>query len=137
VIRVVFQRGSDGSLYAFQVRGHAEFDDEGLDIVCAGVSALVQGIVCGLKNHLGSSLEFTRRKGSLTCRLPGDLPEGKRFAAGVLMDTLQAALRELAGSYPGNVEVKEEIRPATKVTKTQSAVGRRHPQLQRRHSHGG
>lgn len=31
------------------IRGHADYAPRGLDIVCAGVSAIIQAAVCGLR----------------------------------------------------------------------------------------
>lgn len=114
MIRVRFQRDPNGNLCGFQVRGHADFDEEGLDIVCAAVSALAEGIARGLELQLGPQLSLQQRKGFLICMLPAPIPPRRRGAVKALLETLRVSLSELAGAYPDYVLVEDKQPAAAK-----------------------
>ena len=80
------------------IKGHAGYEEQGKDIVCAAVSALAQGILCYLEKM--------------------GMVEGKRVESGHLHMTLKMremtiqmtdmlfmACEEIEQSYPGSVEV--------------------------------
>ena len=95
----VFRR-PDGSLSGFDCRGHAEYADAGEDIVCAAVSALTQGTLNGLLNVLKAPVDYhiDEKDGSLTAAL-GEVPEGKRAGAQLLLQTLASALQMIEADY--------------------------------------
>ena len=95
----VFRR-PDGSLSGFDCRGHAEYADAGEDIVCAAVSALTQGTLNGLLNVLKAPVDYRidEKDGILTASL-GDVPEGKRAGAQLLLETLASALQMIEADY--------------------------------------
>jgi len=63
MIRATFLESKSGELQGFIVEGHAGYAPAGEDIVCAGVSALVQTAVAGLKHFLTDApLVETRTK---------------------------------------------------------------------------
>ena len=95
----VFRR-PDGSLSGFDCRGHAEYADAGEDIVCAAVSALTQGTLNGLLNVLKAPVDYRidEKDGILTASL-GEVPEGKRAGAQLLLETLVSALQMIEADY--------------------------------------
>ena len=95
----VFRR-PDGSLSGFDCRGHAEYADAGEDIVCAAVSALTQGTLNGLLNVLKAPVDYRidEKDGILTASL-GEVPEGKRAGAQLLLQTLASALQMIEADY--------------------------------------
>ena len=101
----VFRR-PDGSLSGFDCRGHAEYADAGEDIVCAAVSALTQGTLNGLLNVLKAPVDYRidEKDGILTASL-GDVPEGKRAGAQLLLETLASALQMIEADYARFVRV--------------------------------
>ena len=101
----VFRR-PDGSLSGFDCRGHAEYADAGEDIVCAAVSALTQGTFNGLLNVLKAPVDYRidEKDGILTASL-GDVPEGKRAGAQLLLETLASALQMIEADYARFIRV--------------------------------
>ena len=76
------RRDSQGEIRGLRCSGHAAFDIEGgVDIVCAGVSALTGALALGLSEVVGKSAQ-------------------------VLLKTAVLALRELEKNYQGFVAVK-------------------------------
>lgn len=49
MVKAVFYK-KDDDFYGFSVKGHAEFDEIGKDIVCSAISAIVIGGLNALKN---------------------------------------------------------------------------------------
>lgn len=45
MIKVTINRNSSGQIDSFTMSGHAEFDEPGKDIVCAGASAIAFGTI--------------------------------------------------------------------------------------------
>ena len=101
----VFRR-PDGSLSGFDCRGHAEYADAGEDIVCAAVSALTQGTLNGLLNVLKAPVDYRidEKDGILTASL-GEVPEGKRAGAQLLLETLVSALQMIEADYARFIRV--------------------------------
>ena len=84
----------------FDVSGHSGYAPEGEDIVCAAVSALTQGTLNGLLNVLKAPVDYhiDEKDGILTAAL-GEVPEGKRAGAQLLLETLVSALQMIEADY--------------------------------------
>ena len=91
------RRDSQGEIRGLRCSGHAAFDIEGgVDIVCAGVSALTGALALGLSEVVGL----------LDICLPEDISAEQLKSAQVLLKTAVLALRELEKNYQGFVAVK-------------------------------
>lgn len=93
-----------GELQGFIVEGHAGYAPAGEDIVCAGVSALVQTAVAGLKHFLTDAPlveSRTKREDSVFVKLilPDHLSEEEQRTAQVLLRTLELGMQGIAGGY--------------------------------------
>ncbi|WP_281889029.1 ribosomal-processing cysteine protease Prp [Paenibacillus sp. YYML68] len=53
MIRIAIYRNTSGRIEWYEVDGHAEFDEAGKDIVCAGVSAVTVGTVNAIEALTG------------------------------------------------------------------------------------
>lgn len=53
----------------FVSQGHSGFAEEGSDVLCAGVSALLQGAVLGLNHYAPQDQEYEIKSGYLSCRV--------------------------------------------------------------------
>ena len=97
---------ADGALSGFDCRGHADYAEAGEDIVCAAVSALTQGTLNGLLNVLKAPVDYRidEKDGILTASL-GEVPEGKRAGAQLLLETLVSALQMIEADYARFVRV--------------------------------
>jgi uncharacterized protein YsxB (DUF464 family) len=108
LVEVRIARAADGTISGFQVRGHAGLAPRGADVVCAGVSALVQTAALGLQQRLGVAADITASDGEFTCRLEPDPRPGLALRAQDLLETMCLGLREIAAQSPRQVRVREQ-----------------------------
>lgn len=80
------------------IKGHAGYEEQGKDIVCAAVSALAQGILCYLEKT-GMVEDKKVESGHLHMTLK------MREMTIQMTDMLFMACEEIEQSYPGSVEV--------------------------------
>lgn len=102
--RVSFKRDKKGDIIRLQVKGHAAFDEAGLDIICAGVSGIVFTAVKGIREYLKIKGKFTRKKGFMVFEIPAEKISGQCQA---IMETALLGLKELSEKYPEHLSVKE------------------------------
>jgi len=98
-------RDEQGKIYEFRSKGHTGYDEEGKDIVCAGVSALLQTAVLGLEDYLKLEPKLEQEKGWLRCILERDYFLNREIDA--ILETLVLGLRQLEGKYPEHIKVEE------------------------------
>ncbi len=101
MITVTIKRNSENAVAGVNVSGHANFAPRGEDIVCAGVSALVQTAVLGLERHLERELDFWQKKNELRLELieqPDELTQA-------ILETMLLGLGEIAKLYPKSVRI--------------------------------
>ena len=79
------------------VEGHAGYDVEGKDVVCAAVSGMVQFAAYLVKRHGGS---FIKEKGYLKI-----VSSGSEFEDSVI-ETLVHALKDLENRFPEHISVE-------------------------------
>lgn len=107
MIAVQIQRTPDGAIAELRVSGHAEYADPGEDIVCAGVSALVQSALLGLKQVAKHPHEGKATSGRMHCRVKaGGTPESTLKAQAIL-ETTVIGLRDIAKEYHQFIRVTE------------------------------
>lgn len=106
MIIVSVQRNRDGCVKGFSVSGHANYEEHGRDIVCAGVSAIVQTAILGLQEFLGIDCAGEQQAGLVKCNLPSVEPVLRREADAIL-ETMLLGLTAIASSYPGYVQVDD------------------------------
>jgi hypothetical protein len=102
---VEIYRDAEGRITAFRSRGHAGYDVEGKDIVCAGVSALVQTAVLGLEEYLRLEPSVEQEKGRLYCSLERDIFLNREIDA--ILNTMVLGLKALEREYPQYLKVEE------------------------------
>ncbi len=101
---VEFKR-TENKITAFTVSGHTGYGEEGGDIVCASVSAVVWCTVNGLE-MAGMPVQYENRDGFVSCSVP-PLSEREREKADLLLESMAAFMRELSGQYQQFVKVME------------------------------
>jgi uncharacterized protein YsxB (DUF464 family) len=91
-----------GRLYGFEAGGHAGYAPSGEDIVCAAVSALTQTALLGLQEVLKVPVTWKvdEEKGGLTVRV-----RESTDGTVLLLRTLEAGLKNIAGQYPDQVGI--------------------------------
>ena len=95
MISIRFER-SHGCLVFFESKGHAEFEEEGLDIVCAAVSALSINAANSLEAFTDDTFTVdVGEDGYLSIRLP-EVPSKE---AQLLMESLALGLQAVEKDY--------------------------------------
>ena len=96
----------NGNYMEFVSKGHAGYAEEGQDIVCAAVSALIITTVNSLEKFTDDKFDVQEKDGFVSIHFRNDLSERGML----LMDSLLLGLTEIAGSYNNRyltVKVKE------------------------------
>lgn len=83
------------------VAGHAGYAEAGKDIVCAGVSALVQGLIKSVESLASDKIEYEISPGRADIYYR-DLSEAGRL----LVDSFFIGICQIASEFPDNVRIK-------------------------------
>ncbi|MCI2430163.1 ribosomal-processing cysteine protease Prp [Candidatus Acetothermia bacterium] len=110
---VEISRDSDRKIFAFRSLGHTDYAEEGKDIVCAGVSTLLQTAVLGLEEYLKLDPKVEHEKGLLHCQLERDIFLNREIDA--VLETMVLGLKSLEREYPEHLRVTEEVVSNVKV----------------------
>ena len=97
---------STSRITGFSIKGHSGYAEEGSDIVCAGISALVittENALCQLLKL--SPTERGGEDGFLEVLLPEKMTEAQMHDAQLLMNTLHIGLENIAQAYPDYVRL--------------------------------
>ena len=107
MIQITVRRDSGGRIRVLRCSGHAAFDMEGgVDIACAGVSALMCAAANGLEQVVGIEGAVSEEgDGLVVIELPKDIDPEKDRSAQVLLETTALALSDIAKYYAGFVEI--------------------------------
>lgn len=108
MIKVKIGKDKDGVLKHFVVSGHAGYDRQGRDIVCAAVSTVSYTTVGALMDLVGISDFYTERNGYMFCKLDVELSPEKRHTADIIMKTAEIGFKQIELSYPRFVKVMDE-----------------------------
>lgn len=107
MLTVTFFEDSRHRLSSFVAHGHAEFADHGEDIVCAGVSAILQAARLGLEAVAKAELMVTQEPGTMRVRWP----ESARDDAGVraIVETAALSSQQIASQFPKHVRFARKL----------------------------
>ena len=83
------------------ILGHAMYDDYGKDIVCAAASSIVTTTVNGILSLDKGSLSYLVSKKGMSIDI-----KSTDSTTQLLINNMVSLLKELAGNYPDNIEVK-------------------------------
>ncbi len=112
MITILIKRNHDGQVLTFNGSGHSEADDFGSDIVCAGISAVMQTTLLGLGEYLGLEDRLTYNiddDGWLYCALPQDLTAVERVRADAIIETMILGIKAIQSEYAEFISVEEEV----------------------------
>ena len=95
--KITIFRDKNQNYVGFDCKGHAEFDDMGRDVVCAGISILVQTTMLSLEEFTdeGFSGDMNEDTGDIHFRF-SDVPG---HDAALLMDSMILGLQGIQSSY--------------------------------------
>ncbi len=82
------------------ITGHAHYAEPGKDIVCAGISALVQNLIQSIEELTTDQIQYVMSPGKVDINF-GNLSE----RAQLLADSFFVGVGLIADNYPDNVKV--------------------------------
>lgn len=85
--------------------GHSLYGPKGKDIVCAGVSAILQTALLGLEAHLPKSRLFARREDGMLDIKIGRLNMEEEAKASAILETMLLGLKCIEGEHPGYIKI--------------------------------
>ena len=101
----------EGRIVRIEVNGHTGYAAEGEDVVCAALSAVLQGAVLGVMQVARAKVEYHTddRKGQMKFALAAGQDEAVLHDAEVILRTALVASKDIAEGYSQfvKVEVKE------------------------------
>ena len=89
-------------VYEIVIKGHADYDTLGKDIVCAAVSTMAITTINGILS-LEDSLDYEENSGLLEIRTKEITDINQK-----LLENMITMLEELKGQYPKNIEIRNE-----------------------------
>ncbi len=96
----------DNCISRFTVEGHSGYGEEGSDIVCASVSAVVWSTINGLISVAHVAATYEMQDGYVACDIP-PLSEDERQQADVLLESMVEFFRNLKEQYAEFVSITE------------------------------
>ncbi len=85
--------------------GHANYAPPGQDIVCAGVSTLVQTLIQSIEELTPDKIQYSMQPGTVDIKFR-DLSE----QAQLLVDSFFVGLRLISDEYPDNVKIDQALK---------------------------
>ena len=108
MITINIKRNEKNEIVSFSLNGHAGYDVNGKDIVCAAVSAVTNMVLIGLNEKLGVALNFEQSDGGyLKVELSDKTEFGKMKSAQVLLESMVTESLDIASNFKKSLSVKE------------------------------
>jgi len=104
MIKLTVEEQSSSFSY-FVVEGHSTMGKKGNNILCAGVSSLIQTILLGLLQVMELDLDITKRDGFIDCQFPDHITPQDREGINLLIMTMITAYQDLMKQYPDEMEI--------------------------------
>lgn len=95
----------DINYVGYELTGHSEFADRGLDIVCAGISTLAQTTLIAISNLVTENVIYHVESGYLKVDYPRDLNDKQRADVNLLTEAMNLGLREIEKQYVEHVQI--------------------------------
>ena len=108
MVNVNICRDKAGNIKKFVVKGHAGFDREGRDIVCAAVSTVAYTSAGSLQELVGLENFFEERHGFMTCSIDMDISPELKHDAQIIMAVAYIGFKQIELAYPKHVKVMDE-----------------------------
>ena len=84
------------------IKGHADYEDMGKDIVCAGVSSIITTTINAILKYDKTSIEYTSKSGFVTIKILKD-----EKIVNLLINNMKDLLKELQTNYQKNIKIEE------------------------------
>ncbi|WP_088808909.1 MULTISPECIES: ribosomal-processing cysteine protease Prp [Listeria] len=93
-------------IVSFTMSGHADFAENGRDLVCAGASSIVFGMIGALEDMEGVPPIFEEESGYLFYTVPEEFVANSNVQ--ILLNGMVNQLRSLAYSYPDHIKINSK-----------------------------
>ncbi|MCD4784971.1 MAG: ribosomal-processing cysteine protease Prp [Candidatus Eremiobacteraeota bacterium] len=113
---------------AFEIKGHANADELGKDIVCAGISAIIGTALLGFEDIIGAKSGIEQEDGYTYFCLPMGLSPEDEIKAQVLLETMVLGIKKISDKYPGRIIIEHEKIPM--ITECVDAIDSRNMSFQ-------
>ena len=108
MITIKIVRNVNNEIISFTLNGHAGYDVQGKDIVCAAVSAVTNMALIGLLEKLKLNLKVEKSDGGyLKIELPEDINSADMTVAQFLLESLVTEYLDIESNYGKYILVKE------------------------------
>lgn len=108
MITVKIKRNNNKEIVSFSLSGHAGYDAEGKDIVCAAVSSVTNMVLIGLNEKLRVKIKAERSDGGyLKVDLLEESNSDKMKFAQLLLETMITEFLDIESNYKEYISVKE------------------------------
>ena len=97
--------------HSFEITGHAEYADEGLDIVCAGISATVINSLNLVLKLVNKKAKFSENQEDGYMKLEiidSNIDSNVRNFLELTIDNMIESLEQISDMYPSHLKVKIE-----------------------------
>ena len=96
----------NGIIKEFSMNGHANYADNGSDIVCSAVSAVTNLALIGLAEKLGIDIQVeSAESGYLKCEIPANLSQDILDKSQFLLDCMIEELLDIEKEYGKYIKV--------------------------------
>lgn len=104
MIHVTVNINDEGQVYAFTMSGHAEFDEYGKDIVCAGASAVVFGSANAVINMTDVNPKINMNEDEGLFHFEVDEPEVEKLQ--IILESMIISLKTIEEEYGEYITIK-------------------------------
>jgi uncharacterized protein YsxB (DUF464 family) len=103
MIKVIINK-KNNDLYKIDIKGHANYDESGKDIICAAVSSTVLTTINAIESINAKVIEYSKHDGeiSITILKKDDIIDK-------LLRNMISMLEELAQNYNKYIKIIEEV----------------------------
>lgn len=110
MIQINIIRSSNQLIESVTISGHAEYDEPGKDIVCAGVSAVTFGAANAVEELCGIGLHVEQGKsGFLRFVIPTNVDGNIQEKIQLLLEGMLVSLRTIERSYSDFINIKTNL----------------------------
>ncbi len=105
MISIIIRKDQNGAILGFSSEGHAGYEDEGKDIICASISTLYTTAVNSLEDQLGWKNHYlVSGQESNFCEvfIPDDKPEEEKKIAQIILRTIVRGILDVEESVKQN-----------------------------------
>jgi len=107
MIRVIIERDQNNRIQAFQMDGHADYDEHGKDLVCAGASAVSFGAVNAIfaLTSIEPDIDQSSDGGFLRIDLPDNNDSADDERAQLLLEGMVVSLQTIEREYEKYIKI--------------------------------